>query len=100
MKDVINPIQIRTRDIIGHGNQRRRFVFNCFIIGHSNSGKSAFLDAIVSTGNLHNQSLHGDSQAILQPNRDDRQPNRANSRGPIRFKSVIDAYHPGVARGS
>jgi len=45
MKDVIQPIQIRTRDILGKGNQHRRFVFNCFVIGHSGSGKTAFLES-------------------------------------------------------
>ena len=100
MKDVINPIEIRTRDIIGQGNQHRRFVFNCYIIGHSNAGKSAFLDAIISTGNLHNQSLLGDSQNIEQPNRDDRQPHRSNVVRASRFRSVIDAYHPGMDRAN
>jgi GTPase SAR1 family protein len=34
MKDVVQPIQIKTRDILGQGNQHRRFVFNVFIVGH------------------------------------------------------------------
>lgn len=57
MCDVINPIEFRTRDIIGQGNQRNRFVFNCFIIGHTNSGKSSFLDAIIQNDDPHNQSM-------------------------------------------
>ena len=35
MIDVVTPIMIKTRDILGQGNQHRRFVFNCFVIGHS-----------------------------------------------------------------
>jgi ABC-type ATPase involved in cell division len=49
MKDVIQPIQIRTRDILGKGNQHRRFVFNCFVIGHSGSGKTAFLESTIKS---------------------------------------------------
>ena len=64
MNDVINPIEIRTRDIIGLGNQRNRFVFNCFIFGHSNSGKSSFLDAIINNGDIQNQSLAGEPSGL------------------------------------
>ena len=35
MSDVVAPIMKNTRDILGKGNQHRRFVFNCFVIGHS-----------------------------------------------------------------
>ena len=47
MKEVITPIKIKTRDVLGQGNQHRRFVFNCFVIGHQSSGKTSLLDAII-----------------------------------------------------
>jgi hypothetical protein len=47
MIDVITPIMIKTRDILGQGMQHRRLVFNCFVIGHNQSGKSSLLDAII-----------------------------------------------------
>ena len=47
MKEVITPIMIKTRDVLGQGNQHRRFVFNCFVIGHQSSGKTSLLDGII-----------------------------------------------------
>jgi hypothetical protein len=58
MKDVIQPIQIRTRDILGKGNQHRRFVFNCFVIGHSGSGKTAFLESAIKSGENNRMKLN------------------------------------------
>ena len=55
MKDVIQPVTIKPRDILGLGNQHRRFVFNCFVFGHSQSGKSSLLDAIIKADYQNHQ---------------------------------------------
>jgi len=66
MKDVVQPIQIKTRDILGQGNQHRRFVFNVFIMGHSQSGKTSLLDAIIKSSSF-NDELNIDSLQIQKP---------------------------------
>lgn len=53
LNDVIQPIMIKTRDILGLGQQHKRFVFNCFVVGHSQSGKTAWLEHIINQADVH-----------------------------------------------
>lgn len=87
MKDVIQPIHIKTRDILGQGNQHRRIVFNVFVIGHSQSGKTSLQDAIIKTISS-NDELNNESDALLKMQRSPQE----NSSG---IRSVINAYRPG-----
>jgi hypothetical protein len=53
LKNVIKPIHTRTKDILGQGNQHRRLVYNCFVVGNSQAGKTAFLDSILGRADRH-----------------------------------------------
>ena len=70
MKDVIFPIMIKTRDILGQGNQHRRFIFNCFVIGHSSCGKSSFIDATVKKKETQQRMMGEEDINIDQNPRD------------------------------
>jgi len=52
MKQAITPKLIKTKDILGQGNQHMRKVFNCFVIGKAGCGKSTFLDAVINKSEL------------------------------------------------
>lgn len=66
MKSVIKPIMMRPKDIVGQGSQHRRFVFNCFVVGHASSGKSTLLDAIIKCKDSNRSANRQD-----QPNKID-----------------------------
>ena len=60
LNDVISPIMIKTRDILGQGQQHKRLVFNCFVVGHTYSGKSAWLDKIINQTIIPDNFLNDD----------------------------------------
>lgn len=103
MSDAIQPISIKTRDILGQGNQHRRFVFNCFLIGQSGSGKSSLLDAIIkadyqnhqqATQNVVGGAANKTDNDIVE---DDQNQNLSNNQN---LRSVINAYTSGSNQNS
>lgn len=100
MSDAIQPILIKTKDILGQGNQHRRFVFNCFLIGQSGSGKSSLIDAIIKADyQNHQQALQnlGASSSRVDKTEHDiaEEDQNKNPENSLNLKSVINAYVSG-----
>ena len=94
MNNVIQPIMIKTRDIIGQGNQHRRLVFNCFVLGHAQSGKTSFLNAVIKNHLPEDRRVDEELANELDP----KHANFKANYGAISNKevrSVVNVFGPG-----
>lgn len=65
LKDAIQPIMARPRDIFGVPTSRK--TFNCLLVGASSSGKSTFMDAFIQATNTseeRKEARQGGSSAV------------------------------------
>jgi len=87
LKDAIQPIMARPRDIFGVPSKRK--TFNCLVVGASGSGKSTFLDAFIVA--------KGPSEEQKEPMQPGTSPTLKNEQGLKSARSVVKAIkerHP------